>query len=66
MLQWKDWFGRIALSFSRPEMVGSWCIIDEAIMSRSGAEGLGMSDDLELSRNIFRWTIDTDLIMKLP
>jgi hypothetical protein len=53
MLQWKNWFGGIALSFSRPEMGGSWCIIDEAIMSRSGAEGLGMSNDLELSRNTF-------------
>jgi hypothetical protein len=39
---------------------------DDAIMSRWGAEGLGISHDLELSRNTFSSFIDKDLIMKLP
>jgi hypothetical protein len=58
--------GSIALSFSRLEMGGSWRIIDEAIMSRSGPEGLGMSHDLELFRNTFLWSSGQDLVMNLP
>jgi hypothetical protein len=66
MLQWKGWYGRIALSFSRLETAGSWRITDEAIMSRSGSEGLGMSHDFELFKNTFLWSSDQDLVMNYP